>query len=106
MRPHALAALFLLAAAGPALARGAVTVSKCIWRNDVVCDASPAFIIGQLPKLTSNPEENPLAVAALQVRRRRQSHAAVARARGTAAAGDCAAELQPGQDAPGRPVIQ
>jgi hypothetical protein len=57
-------ALFLLACLAPAA--WAATVSKCIWRNDVVCDASPSFVISRLPTLASSPADNPLAVQVLQ----------------------------------------
>ncbi|KAI8468572.1 MAG: hypothetical protein J3K34DRAFT_426899 [Monoraphidium minutum] len=67
-RPTPAAALLALLAASSLLAAAAareVTVSQCVWRNDVVCDASPAYIIAKVPSISS-PSDNPLAVQVLQ----------------------------------------
>jgi len=62
-----LAAALLLACLAPAAFAATAELSTCIWRNDIVCDASPGYIISQLSTLPSNPADNPLAVQALQV---------------------------------------
>ncbi|GBG00319.1 hypothetical protein Rsub_13027 [Raphidocelis subcapitata] len=59
-------ALLALLAAPPALA-ASVTLSRCTWRNDLVCDASPGFVIRSLSNFSGDPSEDPLMVSVLQV---------------------------------------
>jgi hypothetical protein len=66
--PAKLAAVLLLACLAPAAraGKGLAVVSTCIWRNDLVCDVSPSYIISHLSTLPSSPADSPLAVQALQ----------------------------------------
>lgn len=64
--PLLLLALGLALAPAPGALGREASVSKCIWRNEVVCDASPGYVIAKMSTLAASPAESPLAVAVLQ----------------------------------------